>query len=64
MKILTILIFSGERHYINDLLYDISKIDQKCLNIRLVDWTNNKKILKKKKKIYTQFKKKIKCLRI
>ena len=64
MKILTILIFSGERHYINDLLYDISKIDQKCLNIRLVDWTNNKKILKKKKKIYTQFKKKIKSLRI
>ncbi len=50
MKILTILIFSGDRISIKGLLNDITKINQKNLNIRLIDWGENKKILKKKEK--------------
>ena len=64
MKILTILIFSGDRTSVKGLLKDIVKINQKNLNIRLIDWGENKKIIKKKKKIYSHFKKKIKNLKI
>jgi hypothetical protein len=64
MKILTILIFSGDRVSINELLNDISKINQSNLNIRLIDWGENKKILKKKKKIYSHFQKKLKNFKI
>ena len=48
MKILTILIFSGDRVSVNELLSDIAKINQSNLNIRLVDWGKDKKILKRK----------------
>ncbi len=64
MKILTILIFSGDRISIKGLLNDITKINQKNLNIRLIDWGENKKILKKKKKIYSHFRKKLKNFKI
>ena len=59
MKLLTILIFSGDRLNIKDLLNDITKLNQKNLNVRVVEWSENKDILKKKKKIYNLFKKKI-----
>jgi len=52
MKILTILIPSGDRLHVKDLLDDLSKIDHKFLNIKVIDWTENKKILYEKKKIY------------
>ena len=64
MKLLTILIFSGDRLHINELLEDISKINQKHLNIRIVDWAECETILKEKKKIYLQFKKKIKNFKV
>ena len=64
MKILTILIFSGDRISVGNLLNDIYKINQSNFNIRLVDWGDNKKILKEKKKIYSHFKKKLKNLKI
>jgi hypothetical protein len=64
MKLLTILIFSGDRLHVRELLDDISIIDQKNLNIRIVDWTENEKILIEKKKIYYKFKKKIKNSKI
>ena len=64
MKILTILIFSGDRFHVNGLLKDITKINQKNLDIRLVDWTENKEILKKKKKIYSYYQKKLNNFKI
>ena len=64
MKILTILIFSGDRVSVNELLSDIAKINQSNLNIRLVDWGKDKKILKRKKKIYSNFQKKLKNFKI
>jgi hypothetical protein len=60
MKILTILIFSGDRFNIKGLLKDITKINQKNLDIRLVDWTEDKEKLKKKKKNLLLLSKKIK----
>jgi len=60
MKVLTILIFSGDRFCIKDLLSDIVKLDNKDINIKVVEWSNDKKILKKKKNIYFHFAKKIK----
>jgi len=64
MKILTILIPSGDRLHVKDLLDDLSKIDHKFLNIKVIDWTENKKILYEKKKIYSYFKKKNNNLKI
>jgi hypothetical protein len=59
-KILTILIFSGDRFCIKNLLNDIVKLDNKNIDIKVVEWTEKKKILIKKKKIYLNFFKKIK----
>jgi len=64
MKILTILIFSGDRLHVNGLLKDITRINNKNLNIRLIDWTENNEILKKKKKIYSYYQKKLSNLKI
>mgnify|MGYP001173513187 CR=1 FL=1 len=64
MKPLTILIFSGDRFNINDLLTDIIKLNQSNLNVRVVEWSEDKKILKIKKKIYNSFKKKIKNFKV
>jgi hypothetical protein len=50
MKILTILIFSGDRFCIKNLLNDIVKLDNKNIDIKVVEWTEKKKILIKKKK--------------
>jgi len=60
MKILTILIFSGDRFCIKYLLNDIAKLDNKNLDVKVVEWTEKKKILIKKKNIYLNFYKKIK----
>jgi hypothetical protein len=60
MKILTILIFSGDRFSIKDLLSDILKLNNKNIDTRVVEWTNKKKILNKKRDIYLYFNKKIK----
>ena len=51
MKPLTILIFSGDRFNIDDLLTDIIKLNQSNLNVRVVEWSEDKKILKKKKNL-------------
>lgn len=59
MKLLTLLIFSGDRLHIKDLLSDISKLNQQYFDVKIIDWTENKKILKEKKKIYLNFKKKL-----
>ena len=56
MKPLTILIFSGDRFNIDDLLTDIIKLNQSNLNVRVVEWSEDKKILKIKRKIYNSFK--------
>ena len=62
MKILTILIFSGDRFCVKYLLSDIVllKKKQKNLDVAVVEWSKNKKILLKKKKIYSHYRKKIK----
>ena len=65
MKILTILIFSGNRLSVKDLLGDIVKLNQLInIDIRIVEWSENSKILKEKKKIYFNFKKKIKNFKV
>ena len=64
MKILTILIFSGNRLSVKDLLGDIVKLSQFNINIKIVEWSENQKILKEKKKLYFNFKKKIKNLKV
>ena len=58
MKILTILIFSGDRSSIKHLLDDIVKLKEFNIDIKIVEWTENKKNLKKKEKIYSIYKKK------
>jgi hypothetical protein len=60
MKILTILISSGDRFSIKDLLNDIVKLNNKNIDIKVVEWSKDKKILNQKKKIYLYFIKKIK----
>ena len=49
MKLLTILIFSGDRFNIKELLNDISKLNLRNINVRVVEWSENKSILRKKK---------------
>ena len=64
MKILTILIFSGDRLSIEELLEDVAKLKKFEISIRIVDWTKDKKKLEKKKKIYSNYKKKINDFKI
>ena len=64
MKILTLLIFSGNRFNIKELIKDISKLNLTNIDVRVVEWSENKEILKKKKKLYNAFKKKIKNFKI
>ena len=64
MKILTLLIFSGDRLSIRGLLDDITKLHEFNIDVRIVEWTKDKKNLKKKEQIYKTYKKKISHLRI
>ena len=64
MKNLTILIFSGPRFGIKNLLSDIAKLDQSNMDIAVVEWAEDQKILNEKEKIYFSFKKKINNLKI
>ena len=48
MKILTILIFSGDRLNVNNLLNDISKLNKKSFQVVIVEWCKKKEFLKKK----------------
>ena len=50
MKILTIIIFSGNRFTVKELLSDIVLINQKNINIVVVEWIKKKKNFKRKKK--------------
>jgi len=64
MKILTILIFSGDRMSIKELLDDIVELNKYNIDVRVVEWSNDKKNLIKKNYIYKIYKKKIKNLKI
>lgn len=64
MKILTILIFSGDRLNVNNLLNDISKLNKKSFQVVIVEWCKKKEFLKKKKLIYSSFKDKIKNFKV
>tara|TARA_B100000989_G_C19482810_1_gene445959 strand:- start:54 stop:1031 length:978 start_codon:yes stop_codon:yes gene_type:complete len=64
MKILTILIFSGDRLSIRELLNDIEKLKKFNIDVRIVEWTKDKENLKKKEKIYKFYKKRISQLKI
>ena len=63
MKKLTILIFSGNRLTIKGLLDDIIKLKDFDFNIRIIDWSDNKKTKKKKIK-FIKFIKKILNLKV
>ena len=52
MKILTILVFSGDRFNVKDLLNDISKLDISKIKVAVVEWSENRDILFEKRKIY------------
>ena len=43
MKLLTILIFSGDRFNVQELLKDISKLNLTNIDVRVVEWSENKK---------------------
>jgi len=60
MNILTILIFSGDRLCVKNLLDDIVRLNKKNIDVRVVDWSENKKILNEKKNIYFHYNKIIK----
>ena len=64
MKLLTILIFSGDRFNVQELLKDISKLNLTNINVRVVEWSENKAVLKKKGKIYNFFKKSTKNFKV
>lgn len=64
MKLLTILIFSGDRLSIKDLLKNIAKLNNYSVNVKIIEWGENKEILKKKIKIYNFYKKKIKNIQV
>ena len=64
MKILTLLIFSGDRFTIKGLLDDIAKLNQSNINVTVVEWCENKKILEKKFKLYSLYEKKIKNFKV
>jgi len=57
MKKLTILIFSGDRITIKGLLDDIVRLRDFNLNVRIVEWSTDKKNLIQKNKIYKIYKK-------
>ena len=60
MKILTILIFSGDRLCVKNLLDDVARLNKRNVDIKIVDWSKNKKILNEKKNIYFHYNKIIK----
>ena len=64
MKILTILVFSGDRFNVKDLLNDISKLDISKIKVAVVEWSENRDILFEKRKIYRSFRKKIKDFKV
>ena len=51
MKILTILVFSGDRFNVKDLLNDISKLDISKIKVAVVEWSENRDILFEKENI-------------
>ena len=63
MKILTILIFSGDRSSIKHLLDDIVKLKEFNIDIKIVEWTEDKKNLKKKRKNLCNLQKKNKSIK-
>lgn len=44
MKILTILIFSGDRLCVKNLLNDISELNRNNIDVVIVDWSKKKEI--------------------
>tara|TARA_B100002019_G_scaffold293321_1_gene320105 strand:+ start:150 stop:1118 length:969 start_codon:yes stop_codon:yes gene_type:complete len=65
MKVLTILIFSGDdRLDVKYLLKDLASLNQSNTDIRVVEWSENKKNLLKKKNIYHGFRNKIKNFKV
>ena len=60
MKLLTIIIFSGDRFIVKKLLNDLVKISNNQMNIVVIEWSENPDILKRKKILYKNFKSKIK----
>ena len=60
MKLLTIIIFSGDRFVVKKLLNDLAEISNNQMNIVVIEWSENPDILKRKKFLYKNFKNKIK----
>lgn len=59
MKILTILIFSGDRLCVKNLLNDISELNRNNIDVVIVDWSKKKRNLEKKKNCLSRISKEI-----
>ena len=60
MKLLTIIIFSGDRFAIKKLLDDLVEISNNQMGIVVIEWSEKPDILKRKKILYKNYKNKIK----
>ena len=64
MKLLTIIIFSGDRFAIKKLLDDLVELSNNQMDVAIIEWTEKPDILKKKKILYKNYKNKIKNFKI
>ena len=60
MKLLTIIIFSGDRFVVKKLLNDLVKINNNQMDVVVIEWSEKSDILKKKKILYKYYIRKIK----
>ena len=60
MKLLTIIIFSGDRFVIKKLLDDLVELNNNQMDVTVIEWTEKPDILKKKNFLYKNYKNKIK----
>ena len=64
MKLLTIIIFSGDRFVIKKLLDDLVELNNNQMDVTVIEWTEKPDILKKKNFLYKNYKNKIKNFKI
>ena len=60
MKLLTIIIFSGDRFEVKNLLNDLVEISNNQMDILVIEWSENPDVLRRKRILYKNYKNKIK----
>ena len=64
MKLLTIIIFSGDRFIVKKLLNDLVEINNSQMDVVIIEWSEKQDVLKRKKILYSYYKNKIKNFKI